>query len=208
MRLTSHSFAHGARIPTEFAFGRRGERGEPCVWADNRNPHLAWDDVPQGTRCFALTCIDGDVPGKPDDVNQAGRTVPVDLPRVDFVHWLMSDIPATCREIGAGACSEGVTARGKRAPHGPAGSRQGRNDYTGWFAGDADMAGDYLGYDGPCPPWNDARLHHYRFTLHALDLPRLELPHAFAWPELARAMQGHVLASAERIGTYSLNPDV
>ena len=33
------------------------------------------------------------------------------------------------------------------------------NDYTGWFAGNADMGGDYYGYDGPYPPFNDLRTH-------------------------------------------------
>ena len=83
---------------------------------------------------------------------------------------------------------------------------QGVNDYTGWFAGDADMGGDYLGYDGPCPPWNDARLHHYHFKLHALDVAALSLRHGFTLAELRAAMAGRVLAEAELIGTYSLNP--
>ena len=55
------------------------------------------------------------------------------------------------------------------------GTRQGINDYTGWFAGDKDMAGNYFGYDGPCPPWNDEILHHYVFTVYALDVPRLDI---------------------------------
>ena len=58
------------------------------------------------------------------------------------MHWAMADIPATCATIAAGSCSDGVVAHGKPAPPGPAGARQGLNDYTGWFAGDADMAGD------------------------------------------------------------------
>ena len=66
--------------------------------------------------------------------------MPADLPRVEFVHWLMANIPAECGELGAGACSDEVTPRGKREPVGPPGSVQGVNDFTGWFAGDADMA--------------------------------------------------------------------
>ena len=46
------------------------------------------------------------------------------------------------------------------------------NDYTGWFAGDADMGGTYNGYDGPAPPWNDLRVHRYHFQLFALDIER------------------------------------
>lgn len=205
MKLRSDSFEDHARIPVEFAFGKPGD-GEPCVLSANRNPHLAWSGAPAATRSFALACIDADVPGKPDDVNKPGRSVPADLPRVEFVHWLMADIPAGCSELAARSCSDGVTARGKRSPAGPSGTRQGRNDYTGWFANDAEMAGDWLGYDGPCPPWNDERLHHYRFRLFALDVGQLELPPAYTWADLRQAMQGHVLAEAGLTGVYSLNP--
>lgn len=208
MKLASDSFENGAPVPAEFAFGKPGDAGEKCVLAGNRNPHLAWDNAPGGTRSFVLVCIDSDVPSRGDDVNQEGRSVPADLPRVDFAHWLMVDIPPDCHEIAAGACSDGVTPHGKRAPEGPRGSRQGRNDYTGWFASDPEMAGDYLGYDGPCPPWNDELLHRYRFRVYALDVPTLELPAAFGWPELREALRGHILEQAEHLGVYSLNPVV
>lgn len=206
MQLRSRSFQDHAPIPPEFAFGKPGEGGEHVALAGNRNPHLAWAGAREGTRSYALVCIDGDVPSRGDDVNQEGRIVPADLPRVDFAHWLMVDIPPSCTEIAAGACSDGVTPRGKRRPPGPEGSRQGRNDYTGWFASDPDMAGEYLGYDGPCPPWNDARVHRYRFRVYALDTPRLDLPQGFGWKELQAALQGHVLSEAETVGTYTLNP--
>lgn len=208
MQLTSESFDNGARIPAEFAFGKPGGHGEPCVWSANRNPQLAWTGAPAETRSFALVCIDGDVPSRGDDVNQAGRTVPADLPRVDFAHWLMVDVPPACTHIAAGACSDGVAPRGKQDPKGPAGSRQGRNDYSSWFASDPDMAGDWLGYDGPCPPWNDSIVHRYRFRVYALDTAELDLSQHFGWQELQDALHGHILDQAEWIGTYSLNPAV
>jgi len=204
MILTSNSFPDGGPIPAEFAFGRRGDQGEPCILSNNRNPQLSWRDAPAGTRSFALLCVDPDVPSRGDDVNQPGRTVPADLPRVDFAHWLMVDIPASVSEIAAGSCSDGITPRGKRHPPGPAGSRQGVNDYTGWFAGDADMAGDYTGYDGPCPPWNDSIPHRYFFRLYALNVERLELPQRFMLADLRAALAGHVLAEAAIHGVYSL----
>lgn len=70
------------------------------------------------------------------------------------------------------------------------------------------MAGDYLGYDGPCPSWNDERLHHYRFRVFALDVPALELPDPFTLADLHAAMAGHILAEAEWVGTYTLNPQL
>ncbi|TAM00561.1 MAG: YbhB/YbcL family Raf kinase inhibitor-like protein, partial [Rhodanobacter sp.] len=144
-------------------------------------------------------------PSRGDDVNKPGRTVPAELPRVEFVHWLMANIPVECGELAAGACSNEVTARGKRDPFGPPGSVQGVNDFTGWFAGDSDMQGEYLGYDGPCPPWNDALRHHYHFTVCALDVAALPLVKGFSREQLQVAMAAHVLAQAELIGTYSLN---
>jgi Raf kinase inhibitor-like YbhB/YbcL family protein len=204
MRLRSDSFEHRGPIPAEFAFGRRGDAGEPCVLSLNRNPHLAWDEVPAGTKSFALLCVDPDAPSRPDDVNQSGREVPADLPRVDFVHWTVVDIDASVREIAAGTCSDGVTARGKRVPPGP--GRQGENDYTGWFSGDEAMGGEYLGYDGPCPPFNDAIVHRYFFRLFALDVARLELPARFTAGAMLATLRGHVLAEALLYGTYHLNP--
>jgi len=202
MRLTSSSFAHGQRIPAEFAMGT------PQGFGANRNPALAWEDAPTGTRSFALLCIDMDVPTDAALVANAATPIPVDHPRGEFVHWTIADIPADVRAIAAGACSDGVTAGGKRAPAGPAGSRQGLNDYTGWFAGDATLGGDYLGYDGPYPPAHDLRLHRYFFRLFALDVERLELPARFTAGDVFRAMHGHLLAEASTWGSYSLNPAV
>src|SRR5690606_11894612 len=134
--------------------------------------------------------------------------IPVHQPRADFVHCAIADIPAAVREIAAGSASDGVTKGGKRDPAGPQGARQGLNDYTGWFAGDAEMAGDWLGYDGPYPPGNDLRMPRCFFRLFALDVERLELPERFTAAGVHRAMHGHVLAEAATWGTYSLNDKV
>jgi phosphatidylethanolamine-binding protein (PEBP) family uncharacterized protein len=90
--------------------------------------------VPPGTRSFALICHDYDVPSKPDDVNQKGRTIPATLPRVDFYHWVLLDLPGNATSIKAGEFSHGVTPRVKQGPAGPRATRQGINDYTMWFA--------------------------------------------------------------------------
>lgn len=206
MQIHSNNFRHDEPIPEEFAFGKAGSGDQPIMFSSNRNPHLAWSGAPADTRSCVLVCIDPDVPSRGDDVNQEGKTVPRDLPRVDFAQWLMIDIPPSVTAVEAGACSAGITPHGKRQPPGPAGSRQGRNDYTGWFANDPDMAGDYYGYDGPCPPWNDALLHRYRFRVYALDTDRLHVSASFDWDELQRALQGHVLDQAELTGTYTINP--
>ncbi|WP_028920174.1 YbhB/YbcL family Raf kinase inhibitor-like protein [Pseudoxanthomonas suwonensis] len=199
MRIWSDSFEARGPIPAEFAMG------QPDGFAGNRNPHLAWDGVPEGTRSFALLCIDPDAPTVPETVGREDLQIPVEQPRGDFIHWVVADIAADVREIAAGSCSDGVTTGGKQQPAGPAGSRQGLNDYTGWFAGDAQMRGDYLGYDGPYPPFNDLRVHRYFFRLFALDVPALQLPARFTAADVQRAMQGHVLGEAAVYGTYTLN---
>ena len=202
MHLASDSFDLRGRIPAEFAMGAAGGFG------GNRNPHLRWDDAPAGTASFALLCIDTDAPTDPATVGRDDLQIPVEQPRTEFVHWVVADLPAGLREIAAGSCSDGVTAHGKAQPPGPPGARQGLNDYTGWFAGDPAMAGDYLGYDGPYPPPNDLRLHRYFFRLFALDIARLALPARFTAADVFAAMHGHVLAEASTWGSYSLNPGV
>ncbi len=207
MRVTSPNYSDGQAIPGEFAFAVPADPGHVAL-SQNRNPELNWEGAPAGTRSFVITLIDEDVPTRPDDVNQEDREVPADLARCEFVHWLMANIPADVTHIAAGAVSDGVTARGKQNPPGPAGSVQGENDYTAWFAGDPDMQGQYTGYDGPCPPWNDSLIHHYHLTVYALDVPTLDLQAGFTLTELREALEGRVLATANLMGTYALNPRV
>lgn len=200
MRIHSDSFEPGQPIPARYA------AGTPDGFGGNRNPHLAWDDVPEGTRAFALLCIDPDAPTDPSLAGKDGVEIPVEHPRGPFVHWVMVDLASELRSIAEGSASDGVTKGGKRTPPGPDGARQGLNDYTGWFAGDPDMAGDWFGYDGPYPPPNDLRTHRYFFRLFALDVAQLELPERFTAGDVQRAMQGHVLAEASVWGSYALHP--
>ena len=93
-----------------------------------------------------------------------------------WVHWVLYNIPAD-----ATALNEGVTA-----PALPPGTREGLNDWQ------------RTGYGGPCPPIGR---HRYFHKLYALDC-MLEMGGSPTKPELEAAMQGHVLASAELIGTY------
>jgi hypothetical protein len=205
MKLWSDSFADGERIPGEYAFAVIDPVHHVRL-SSNRNPHLAWSDAPAGTKSFAVVCHDIDVPSRPDDVNREDREIPASLPRADFHHWVLVDIAPSTTAIAAGAYSHAVTPRGKGGPAAPHDTRQGINDYTEWFRGDHDMEGDYYGYDGPCPPWNDAILHRYVFTAYALDVERLPLEGRFSGIDVRRAIEGHVLASAAIVGTYTLNP--
>ncbi len=210
MKLWSDSWTNGDRIPARYAAGRPDGSGR-AVFGDNLNPHLAWSEVPAATRSMVLICHDFDGPTRADGVNEAGRELPSELPRADFFHWVLVDLPPRPTVIEEGQFSRAFTPRGKagpllQAPTGAGGARQGLNDYTRWFAGHGELAGDYFGYDGPFPPWNDSLVHHYVFTLYAVVLPRLPLEGAFSGTQVRRALAGQVLAEATFSGTYTLNP--
>jgi Raf kinase inhibitor-like YbhB/YbcL family protein len=207
MKLTSQNFEQGSPIPGELAFAVPDTK-KHLVLSSNKNPHLAWSEVPIETQSFVLLCRDPCVPGTIDDVNQEGKEVAASLPRVNFFHWVLVDIPAQLREITEGSHSCGIIPRGKPPLPVEMGMRHGINDYTVWFKDDEQMSGDYHGYDGPCPPWNDAILHDYIFTLYALDIPHLDLNGALYGPAVLSYIGSHILAEASLTGTYSLNPNV
>jgi Raf kinase inhibitor-like YbhB/YbcL family protein len=207
MRLTSTSIENNQPIPRRCAFGIP-DSTEHMALGENLSPQLSWTMIPTDAKSLALLCIDPDVPSVADDVNREGATIPRDLPRAEFGHWGLIDLPATDGRLDEGECSRGVTIGGKSDPSGPPGTRQALNDYTGFLAGNPDMAGDYFGYDGPCPPWNDERLHHYHFVLYALDVERVDVDGKFTVADVRQAIEGHVLAEARIVGTYTLNPDV
>jgi Raf kinase inhibitor-like YbhB/YbcL family protein len=97
-------------------------------------------------------------------------------PRRTWVHWVLYDIPPSAVGLPAGAASGGL----------PAGTREGRNDWN------------RTGYGGPCPP---VGRHRYFHKLYALDEPLADLGTPTKAELLAR-MEGHVLESAELVGTY------
>jgi Raf kinase inhibitor-like YbhB/YbcL family protein len=94
-------------------------------------------------------------------------------PKRTYVHWVLYDIPSSATSLGAGSAR-------------PDGARDGINDWK------------RTGYGGPCPPIGR---HRYFFKLYALDtaLGDLDQPGKAA---LERAMDGHIVARAELVGTY------
>jgi Raf kinase inhibitor-like YbhB/YbcL family protein len=146
--LTSTTFVAGATVPKSMI-------AIPCG-GQNRSPQLKWDDIPSGTRSFALILHDPDAPA-------AGG----------FYHWVLYDLDANYRTI----------ARAYQLP----GNRTGRND-----------AGS-IGYFGPCPP--PGKLHHYDFTIYALDTAKLNPTQPLTAAELLDRMRGHILAQATLTAT-------
>ncbi len=101
-----------------------------------------------------------------------------DAPGGTWVHWVLYNLPAASSNL-----PEAVPAGGNR----PDGSLQGKN------------SSGNLGYNGPCPP---SGTHRYFFKLYALDT-LLDLPAGASKTQLLAAMQGHILAQGELMGTFS-----
>jgi Raf kinase inhibitor-like YbhB/YbcL family protein len=150
--LKSSAFENGAILPTEFT----------CDGAD-QSPPLVWSEPPEGTKSFALVVDDPDAPGG------------------TFRHWGAFNIPASARNLAAGAGnnSEGMMS-------------QARNDFG------------KTGYGGACPPKGHGP-HHYRFKLFALDIDRLNLQPGAKVDQVEAAAADHQLARVELTGTYERN---
>lgn len=97
-------------------------------------------------------------------------------PQTIWVHWVLYNLPAS-----ATALPEGIAPKAL-----PPGTRQGVNDWK------------RTGYRGPCPPIGR---HRYFFKLYALDSELSDLGETTK-SKLEQAMRGHVLATAELVGTY------
>lgn len=93
-------------------------------------------------------------------------------------HWQIVNIPHTVTEIAAGAGST-------KKELAPAGSVQIANDFG------------YRGFGGACPPEGHG-IHHYRFTVHALSVEKLELPE-----EASGALTGYMI-NANTIATSTI----
>jgi Raf kinase inhibitor-like YbhB/YbcL family protein len=201
--VDSDSLSHGERVPDAHAFGVPDGSGGAAPGGGNRSPHLRWSGHPEETQSFALIVYDPDVPADASDVNQAGKTLPEDSDRADFAHWLLVDIAPDTTELPEGAGSTEVVIGGKdpgETEHGVGGV----NSFTDFLEGDPDMGGTYGHYDGPFPPFNDERLHHYHFVVYALDVPSVELEGDFKLEDVRDAIEGHVLDEGELVATYTL----
>lgn len=206
MKVVSKSFADNATIPDEFAFGVPAAQ-DHMELGKNRSPHLKWSNAPAGTKSFVVLCVDVDVPTVFDNFNVEGKTMDKAMPRQPFMHWVLVDIPSKTKELPAGAESDGVVPKGKPIGKAKFGVR-GANAYGAFMADNPDMAGDYGGYDGPCPPWNDELVHRYEFRVYALDVATLGLSGAFTGEQALGKMKGHILGETKLTGKYTLNPSL
>jgi Raf kinase inhibitor-like YbhB/YbcL family protein len=101
-----------------------------------------------------------------------------DAPSGTFIHWIVFDIPARVTSLPSGVPQTAEITGG------------GINGINGF---------DHIGYNGPCPP--PGKTHHYYFRLFALDAMVSPGDRANA-DSLRAAMNGHVLATAQLVGTF------
>jgi len=191
LTVTVSGIESGKPIPAKFAYCQPDGKGR-TIPGGNINPAISWSGAPAGTQSYALIVVDPDVPAKFDTANKPGHTITADFPRQNFYHWVLADIPSHLQGLPEGKNSSGVTPGGK-----PTGSTEyGINGINGYGFG---------GYDGPCPPWNDERLHHYHFIVYALDIASVKLPNTVQGQAVESAIAGHILAKGEVTGTYTNN---
>lgn len=199
------SFGNGKMMPSKYAFCAPAAQGHTKA-GDNINPRISWSKGPKGTKSYAIILYDTDSPAaQRDKMNKEGEVLTAAVPRKNFYHWVLVDIPANVTSVTQGEDSHARVVHGKPATPSKLGIK-GLNDYTKATAANEAMKGKYFGYDGPCPPWNDENLHHYHFTVYALSVAKLDLPQEFDGPTAIEAMKGKVLAKGEVMGLYTQNP--
>jgi len=151
MRVYSQDLHDGDKMPEKHVFNGMGYQG------DNLSPHLAWEDAPEGTKSFVITCFDPDAP------TGSG-----------WWHWVVAKIPADTTSLPQGAGS------GKAAL--PAGALQTRTDFG------------QAGYGGAAPPAGET--HRYIFSVHALDVDKIDVDEGASGAMVGFNVHFHVLASA------------
>ena len=157
MKLLSNDFHDGDRLPARHVFNGMGYDG------DNVSPHLAWEEVPPGTKSFVITCFDPDAP------TGSG-----------WWHWVVANLPAATRELpqGAGSGSGGL----------PDAAIETRTDFG------------KAGYGGAAPPKGES--HRYIFTVHALDVERLDVDAEASGAMVGFNVHFHSLGSASITTLY------
>jgi Raf kinase inhibitor-like YbhB/YbcL family protein len=98
-----------------------------------------------------------------------------DAPSGNFTHWILWNMKPEARALNAG----------------------GNGGFGGGTGGTNDFG--HVGYNGPCPP--KGKLHHYHFKVYGLDA-MLTLTASNKRSELDSAMNGHVVASGDLVGTF------
>ena len=158
----------------------------------NIRPEIRWSGAPAGTKSFAVFMMDPDVPADFTDAGKDGRILAADAKRQDFYHWGVINIPADVSALAGGKPGSAITSGTELL------NDLGSNGYIT----------PPTAFGGPCPPWNDARIHHYHFIVLALNATPAPVSDKTTAKEMFSRLiaSDALLASGTVIGTYTLNP--
>jgi Raf kinase inhibitor-like YbhB/YbcL family protein len=159
-KIKSEVFEHGDVIPEKYA-----EK-------NSVSPPLYWENIPNGTKSFALAVTDPDLPQE------------FKFPRI-FAHWLIYNIPASSKSL-----PEGVSPMGNL----PEGSKELNSDFVTFG-----IPGYGMGYAGPWPPDS---AHRYVFTIYALKVETINIYESADYVKFVKEVLPNTITAASLIGYY------
>ncbi|MFZ4540977.1 MAG: YbhB/YbcL family Raf kinase inhibitor-like protein [Rickettsiales bacterium] len=181
----------GEPVPVKNAVCRPTIIGKSDTKGKNLRPAIKWSAVPKLTKSIAVFMMDPDVPVDFSDAGKDGVIIARDAARQNFFHWAVVNVPPLTGSLPGAKPGETLKVGTELA------NDMGKNKYV-----PSEGA-----YGGPCPPWNDARLHHYHFIVLALGEEAGVNTTEDAKAAYSRLIDSpHVLAKGASVGTYTLNP--
>ncbi len=205
LKLSVAALTDGDMIPNKYAFCVPTAQGHSKA-GPNISPSISWSEGPHGTKSYAVILYDADSPKEQrEKMNKEGEMLTSAVPRQIVYHWVLVDIPAGIKSLPEGAEADSRASHEIIPPTTKIGV-SGISDFTRIFAANEQLRGEYYGYTGPCPPWNDENIHHMHFKVYALNVPSLKLGARFDGAAAMDAMRSKILAQGELLGVYTQNP--
>lgn len=187
--MNAHGVDHRLLVPAAFvcaALGLAAMSSEAATQPEKETMQLSSPAFAEGTAIPAKYTCDGKDLSPPlrwSGVPAGAKSLVLiaddpDAPAGTWVHWVVYDLPATVSELPEDL---------GKSQHVLGNAKQGLNSFK------------HLGYGGPCPP--PGKAHRYFFKLYALDAP-LELKPGASKKDIEHAMEKHILAQGQLMGTY------
>jgi phosphatidylethanolamine-binding protein (PEBP) family uncharacterized protein len=219
IRVKIDGVVHGKPIPAAQALCVATADGKSEKVKQPQRPAITLSGVPKEAASVAIFMMDPDVPADFTDAGKEGKTLAADSKRQNFFHYGLVNVPPQVTRI---IDTSGKLDKNPGFPFyiDPADPKHGTIELTN----DLGLNG-YVepasAYGGPCPPWNDDRVHHYHFIVLALDKDA-PIKGVTADDCTASSCQSntakntfnrlinspHVLAKGVIVGTYTLNANL